>query len=162
MRDRGHGVSLGSGYSITSQAIGGAIELPWYAPIARFAATVITYLSGIPGGIFAPALAVGAAIGFDLSRWFGFGMTAHPLIAICMTGFLAAVTQSPITSAIIVMEMVDGHSMVISLMATALLARVISARLGPQLYHQLSLDFIRAQAPGSRASIASSSRSTSG
>jgi H+/Cl- antiporter ClcA len=157
----GGGVSLGSGYAITAEAISGATSLPWYTPIARFAATLITYFSGVPGGIFAPALAVGAAIGFDLSRWFGFGMTAHPLIAICMTGFLAAVTQSPITSAIIVMEMIDGHSMVISLMATALLARVISARLGPQLYHQLALDFVRPHGPRSSASISSSSLPTS-
>jgi H+/Cl- antiporter ClcA len=139
----GGGVSLGSGYAITSQAIDGAITLPWYTPIARFAATVITYFSGIPGGIFAPALAVGAAIGFDLAHWFNFGLMAHPLVAICMAGFLAAVTQSPITSAIIVMEMVDGHSMVISLMATALLSKAISERLGPELYQQLALEFSR-------------------
>jgi H+/Cl- antiporter ClcA len=104
---------------------------------------VITYFSGIPGGIFAPALAVGAAIGFDLAHWFNFGLMAHPLVAICMAGFLAAVTQSPITSAIIVMEMVDGHSMVISLMATALLSKAISERLGPELYQQLALEFSR-------------------
>jgi H+/Cl- antiporter ClcA len=145
------GVSFGSGYAITSQAIGGAIDLPWYAPLARFAATVITYFSGIPGGLFAPALAIGAAIGFDLSRGFDFGMSTHPLIAICMTGFLAAVTQSPITSAIIVMEMVDGHSMVISLMATALLAKAISSRFGPELYRQLAVDFLRAPALASDA-----------
>ena len=137
------GVSLGSGYAITSQAIDGATVLPWYTPIARFAATAITYFSGIPGGIFAPSLAVGAAIGFDLARWFNFGLTAHPLVAICMAGFLAAVTQSPITSAIIVMEMVDGHAMVISLMATALLAKAASERLGPELYQQLALEFQR-------------------
>jgi len=139
----GGGVSFGSGYAITSQAIDGSIVLPWYTPLARFAATVISYFSGIPGGIFAPCLAVGAAIGIDLSRWFDFGMTAHPLVAICMAGFLAAVTQSPITSAIIVMEMVDGHAMVISLMATTLLAKAISERLGPELYQQLAIDFAR-------------------
>lgn len=37
-------------------------------------------------------------------------------IALCMVVFLAAVTQSPITCAIIVMEMIDSHGMVISLM----------------------------------------------
>jgi H+/Cl- antiporter ClcA len=138
------GVSFGSGYSITAQAIDGAIALPWYAVIARFAATVLSYFSGIPGGIFAPSLAVGAAIGIDLASWFDFGMSSHPLVAICMAGFLAAVTQSPITSTIIVMEMVDGHAMVISLMATALLAKAISERIGPELYQQLALDFTRA------------------
>ncbi len=139
----GGGISLGSGYAITAQAIDGATVLPWYTPIARFAATVITYYSGIPGGIFAPALAVGAAVGFDLARWLDFGLMAHPFVAICMAGFLAAVTQSPITSAIIVMEMIDGHAMVISLMATALLAKATSERLGPELYQQLALDFQR-------------------
>lgn len=137
------GVSLGSGYSITSQAIGGSLQLPWYAPLARFGATVITYYSGIPGGIFAPALAVGAAIGFDLAHLFNFGLAMHPLIAICMAGFLAAVTQSPITSAIIVMEMVDGHSMVISLMATALLSKAIGERFSPELYQQMARGFAR-------------------
>jgi len=148
------GVSFGSGYAITSQAIDGSIVLPWYAVIARFAATALSYFSGIPGGIFAPSLAVGAAIGMDLATWFDFGMSSHPLVAICMAGFLAAVTQSPITSAIIVMEMVDGHAMVISLMATALLAKAISERIGPELYQQLALDFIR----GPRRQVAQSAR----
>jgi H+/Cl- antiporter ClcA len=143
------GASFGSGYSITSQAIGGQIVLPWYTAIARFAATAATYYSGIPGGIFAPSLAVGAAIGFDLSQWFNFGVAAHPLVAICMAGFLAAATQSPITATIIVMEMVDGHAMVISLMATALIAKAISERMGPELYQQLAVDFARAADPGS-------------
>jgi H+/Cl- antiporter ClcA len=140
----GGGVSLGSGYGVTAQAISGTLVLPWYAPIARFAATVLSYYSGIPGGIFAPALAVGAAIGFDLVQWFHLGMGAHPVVAICMAGFLAAATQSPITSAIIVMEMVDGHAMVISLLATALIAKAISRSMGPELYQQLALDFLKA------------------
>lgn len=60
-----------------------------------------------------------------------------------MAGFLAAVTQSPITSAIIVMEMIDSHGMVISLMAVALIAKAVSSRLGPELYQQLALGYWR-------------------
>ncbi len=135
------GVSLGSGYGITAAAIDGQIHLPWYTPIARYAATAISYFSGIPGGLFAPSLAVGASIGFDLVQWFHFGIGIHPVVAICMAGFLAAVTQSPITSAIIVMEMVGGHAMVISLMTAALLSKAISERFGPELYQELSLTF---------------------
>jgi len=142
------GVSFGSGYTITAHAIDGSVRLSWLAVLARFAATVLSYFSGIPGGIFAPALAIGAAIGMDLARLFDFGVGAHPVVAICMAGFLAAVTQSPITSAIIVMEMVDGHAMVISLMTTALLAKAISERIGPELYQQLALGFIRAEPRG--------------
>lgn len=135
------GISYGSGYGITSGVATGEIVLPWYAPAARFLATVITYYSGIPGGIFAPSLAVGAAVGADGARLFGLDGAAIPVIALCMAGFLAAVTQSPITSAIIVMEMIDGHSMVISLMAVALIANVVSSRFGPELYQQLARGF---------------------
>ena len=138
----GGGLSFGSGYQITSQVVSGEVVMPWHAPLSRFAATLVSYYSGIPGGIFAPALAVGAAIGSNLSQLFGL---AHhqviPIIALCMAGFLAAVTQAPITSAIIVMEMIDGHEMVISLMAVTLIAKAVSSRLSPELYQQMALGF---------------------
>lgn len=132
------GTSFGSGYAAASQAIGGRITLEWHAPITRFLATIATYFSGMPGGIFAPSLAVGTAVGSDLARWVGVGLDMHAWIALCMAAFLAAVTQSPITAAIIVMEMVNGHQMVISLMAVAFLSKTVSARFGPELYQQLA------------------------
>jgi H+/Cl- antiporter ClcA len=75
-----------------------------------------------------------------------FNVAAQPMIALCMVGFLAAVTQSPITSAIIVMEMIDSHGMVISLMAVALIAKAVSARMGPELYQQLARGFLQTPA----------------
>jgi len=60
------------------------------------------------------------------------------VIALCMTGYLAAVTQSPITSFVIVLEMTNGNSMVIPMMATALLAARISAFFTPPLYEALA------------------------
>jgi len=132
------GTSFGSGYIAASQAISGQITLEWHAPITRFVATLATYFSGMPGGIFAPSLAVGTAIGSDLAQWVSLGIDTHAWIALCMAAFLAAVTQSPITAAIIVMEMVNGHQMVISLMAVAFLSKTVSARFGPELYQQLA------------------------
>ena len=132
------GSSFGSGYHVTSEAIAGQLVLDGTAPLTRFVATLVTYFSGIPGGIFAPALAVGAALGADLAAWPGLGIDTHAWMALCMAGFLAAVTQSPITAAIIVMEMVNGHQMVISLMAASFLAKTVSAQFGPELYQSLS------------------------
>jgi len=140
------GMSFGSGYGITSQIIASDIGLPWHAPLTRFLATVVTYFSGIPGGIFAPSLAVGAAVGANVSDLFG--LAAQPIIALCMAGFLSAVTQSPITSAIIVMEMIDSHGMVISLMAVALVAKAVSARMGPELYQHLARGFLQSADDG--------------
>jgi H+/Cl- antiporter ClcA len=65
-------------------------------------------------------------------------VSAVPLIALCMAGFLAAVTQSPITAAIIVMEMTDGHEMVMSLITVSLLSKVVAARISPELYKALA------------------------
>jgi H+/Cl- antiporter ClcA len=56
-----------------------------------------------------------------------------------MVGFLAAATQSPLTAFIIVMEMVSGHAMVLSLMASAMLASGISRLFGPPMYPALAL-----------------------
>ncbi|RTL52112.1 MAG: chloride channel protein [Rhodocyclaceae bacterium] len=137
------GLSFGSGYAITQQVVTGELALPWYAAAARYLATLLTYFSGIPGGIFAPSLAVGAAMGANLAPLFPGDGAVIPVITLCMTAFLAAVTQSPITAAIIVMEMVDGHGMVLSLMAVALIARAVSSRLGPELYQQLAVGFLR-------------------
>jgi H+/Cl- antiporter ClcA len=147
----GGGSSYGSGYGVTSRLASGDLAgsgLPWHAPLTRYFATVLTYFSGIPGGIFAPSLAVGAALGAVSAPWIaltyahGAGTEHLQIIALCMAGFLAAVTQSPVTAAIIVMEMIDGHGMVISLMAVALLASAVSSRLSRELYQQLAVGFM--------------------
>ena len=136
------GLSFGSGYEVTRQAVDGQLSLPWYTAPARFFATLASYYSGIPGGIFAPSLAVGGALGTTLGGLFPASIGHPALMALCMAGFLAAVTQSPITATIIVMEMVDGHEMVISLMAISFIAKAVSANLSPELYQQLAQDWL--------------------
>lgn len=135
------GLSFGSGYVVTSRLVSGDLELPWYASMARYLATLVTYYSGVPGGVFAPSLAVGAAWGNGVSQVLGGGYLVWATL--CMAAFLAAVTQSPITAAIIVMEMVDGHEMVLSLMAVTLIARAVSSRISPELYQQLAVGFLQ-------------------
>lgn len=141
------GTSFGSGYAPAAAAISGQITLEWHAPITRFIATLATYFSGMPGGLFAPALAVGTAIGSDLAHAVDLGIDIHAWMALCMAATLAAVTQSPITAAIIVMEMVNGHQMVISLMAVSFLSKTVSERFGPELYQQLAESWLVAREP---------------
>ena len=90
----------------------------------------------MPGGIFGPALSIGASWGADVAA-----ITGSPhlpaLIALGMAGFLAAVTQTPITAMIIVMEMTDGHAMVLSLIGCALVASLVSRMVSRPLYATL-------------------------
>ncbi|HUL66869.1 MAG TPA: chloride channel protein [Burkholderiaceae bacterium] len=132
------GLSFGGGYETTRNMLAGDLTAPWYYSVARFAATLLMALSGMPGGIFAPSLAVGAGIGADLVSLAPSSTGAAAVIALCMTAYLAAVTHAPLTSFIVVMEMVDGHAMVLSLMAVAMVANLVARLVSPPLYETLA------------------------
>lgn len=130
------GSTFGSGYAQAKSLLVDG-HLPMLYPLLKMGSMVGSYLPGIPGGIFAPSLSIGAGFGNLLHMLFDH--TSLPmLIALAMVGYLAAVTQSPITAFVIVMEMIDGHALVISLMATALIASRISRFFAPPLYDALS------------------------
>lgn len=141
------GVTWGSGFAETKALLIGQADMPWYFGPAKFVATVVSYLSGLPGGIFAPSLAIGAGIGQDLVPVLGGHAFPTTIVVLCMVGFLAAATQAPITAFIIVMEMVDGYSLVIGLMATALIASAVSRMLSKSLYTTLAEHMLRQQLP---------------
>ena len=131
-----NGATFGSGYAYTRAMLEGQENVPAVYVVFKFVATWLTAWSGVPAGIFAPSLAIGAALGNDVAQ-----LTSYPhaatLIALGMAGFLAAATQAPLTAFIIVMEMVDGHAMVLSLMACALIANGVSKMLSRPLYATL-------------------------
>jgi H+/Cl- antiporter ClcA len=131
------GATFGSGYAHTRAMLERHEAAPAVYVLLKFVATWVTAWSGVPAGIFAPSLAIGAALGNDVAL-----LTHYPhaatLIALGMAGFLAATTQAPLTAFIIVMEMVDGHAMVLSLMACALVASAVSRVLSAPLYATLA------------------------
>jgi H+/Cl- antiporter ClcA len=137
------GAAFGSGYEQTRQLVEGGAAPPsqgtplLYVPL-RLAATWLSVWAGVPGGLFAPSLAIGAGVGHDVALWTHLPEGSAALIALGMTAFLAAVTQAPITAFIIVMEMVDGHAMVLTLMAGALGASAIAHRISRPLYTLLA------------------------
>jgi H+/Cl- antiporter ClcA len=105
----------------------------------KFCATWLSAWTGVPAGVFAPSLAIGAGIGHDVAALAGLGQEAAiPLIALGMAGFLAASTGGPITAFIIVMEMVSGHAMVLSLMACTLLSSGVARLVSRPMYQDLA------------------------
>ncbi len=131
------GATFGSGYSSTRAMVEGASSMPAVYVFFKFIATWLSAWSGVPAGIFAPALAIGAGLGNDVALLVHQPLAA-PLIALGMVGFLAAATQAPLTAFIIVMEMVDGHAMILSLMACALVASALSRAISHPLYPTLA------------------------
>lgn len=134
------GLTFGTGYAQARGAVEGA-PLPWFFFAEKFAAGLLSMVSGIPGGIFAPSLAVGAGIGSSLGLLFGASAGAAALLG--MAGYFAGVVQAPMTAFVIILEMTGNHDNVIALMLTSMLgygtARMISHE---PLYHALSRVFI--------------------
>lgn len=133
----------GTGYSEARGLIEGSHEMPAGFGLMKLAATMLSYISGIPGGIFAPSLAVGAGLGADLARIMPFA-PAGAFVILGMVGYFTGVVQSPITAVVIVMEMTDNQTLTIPLMATALIAFSVSKLVCPRsFYRALSLSFLQ-------------------
>ena len=119
------GSTYGTGYAEARDLVAGNTQLPVAFPLMKLLATIVSYLSGIPGGIFAPSLAVGAGLGHWLALLVP-GAPAGAVVLLGMVAYFAGVTQAPITATVIVMEMTDNQRMTIPLLATAMLAYGIS------------------------------------
>lgn len=129
-------------------------QTPFVFTGLKFVASWLSSWAGVPAGMFGPSLSIGAGLGADVAWLFDSPHTGA-LIALGMCGFLAGVTQTPITAMIIVMEMTDGHSMVLSLITCALLASGISRMISRPLYGtlaELMMRSLREPAPAARPS----------
>ncbi|OWJ75363.1 chloride channel protein [Haematobacter genomosp. 1] len=131
-----HGAAFGTSYDHARAAIGGETLGPEFF-LAKFAATLASTVSGIPGGLFAPSLSVGAGLGSVIGALIGTpgGMAA----VLGMAGYFAGVVQAPMTAFVIVFEMTGNHDDILPVMATALIGYGVARILTPEpLYHGLA------------------------
>lgn len=137
------GTIFGTGYHEAKQLLSGdAGDIPASFGLLKMAATILSSISGLPGGIFAPSLAVGAGLGSNLSL-LAPGIPVSAVVLLGMVGYFAGVVQAPITSFVIVMEMTDNHAMALPLMATAVIGYGMSRFIGTEpIYHALAQAFI--------------------
>ncbi len=119
------GNTYGTGYEQAKQLVEGGAQLPAGFAVYKFAATVVSYLSGIPGGIFAPSLSVGAGLGQMLAPLLP-SAPSGAVVLLGMVAYFSGVVQAPITATVIVMEMTNNQNMTIPLMTTAMLAFGVS------------------------------------
>ncbi|HET9836314.1 MAG TPA: chloride channel protein [Rhodanobacteraceae bacterium] len=125
------GSVYGTGY-VQARAI---LQHATVAPGADFGglklvANIVSYWAGIPGGIFSPALAVGAGLGHNIAHLLP-GTPVDAVVLLGMAAYLAGVTQAPLTSAIISMELTANQAMIIPILAVCLIARASSALFCP-------------------------------
>jgi chloride channel protein, CIC family len=124
---------LGAGYSIIDQALHGefAWKLLMVLAAMKLVATGVSFLSGTPGGMFAPTLFIGAMLGggigaiehhFFPSITTSVGMFALVGMGTLFGGFL----RVPITSVFMVIELSGSYSAALPVMVSSLIAYLIA------------------------------------
>ncbi|MBE7620303.1 chloride channel protein [Gluconacetobacter entanii] len=152
------GITYGTGYYQARSVIDGQAHYPASFFILKFIATIISYCSGIPGGLFAPSLAIGAGFGGWVAQFLPH-TTPGAVVLLGMVGYFSAVVQSPLTASVIVMEMCDNQEVTLALLATAFLAYGVSRMIcHHSLYSALAESFLggvaKQQPPAPMAPIA--------
>jgi H+/Cl- antiporter ClcA len=120
--------AMGSGKEIMERVLFTNYKsVEWYLPLVRIVGLMTSFGFGGAGGVFAPSLSAGATVGAYVSQLLHLtGGNANLLILIGMTAFLTGVTRAPFTSAIIIFEMTDRHSIIFFLLIGGFSANVIA------------------------------------
>ena len=141
------GTVYGTGYEQARAVLHDQQDMSFfYAPL-KFLASILSSISGIPGGIFAPSLSVGAGIGADMA-WLFPNTPIGALVLLGMVSYFSGVVQAPITAFVIVAEMTDNHNLMVPLMLAALIAQGASKLICKEgVYHALANNFIPKPAP---------------
>jgi len=116
----------------------------WYVPILRMLGPALSFTSGGAGGIFAPALTAGASIGSVISGAIHLSPNETNVVILAgMVAFLTGITRAPFTSAIIVLEMTDRHSLIFHLMLAGMVSSILSILVSRHsLYDVLKMNFL--------------------
>ena len=139
----GPNASGGGSLLIRGLLFGQIKDISWGLAIWRVLGLVITYMSGCAGGIFAPSLAAGAALGAKLGGLFATD-NVNLMMVLGMIAFLTGATRSPFTSFILVFEMTDRQAAVVPMMAAALLANIAAKFVESESFYEKSRDQILA------------------
>jgi CIC family chloride channel protein len=107
-------------------------EAGWQTTAIAFAAhfllTLLAYGSGAPGGLFAPALVLGSALGFLVGAAEVTLMGSGSTITYALTGmgaFFTAVVRVPVTAIVIVFEITADFELVLPLMLACAMAYIV-------------------------------------
>ncbi len=137
---------FGTGFPVIAEALNGSIALKILLVliVAKILATSLTLGSGASGGVFAPALFLGAVVGG------AYGTVAHHLFpsvvansgayaTVGMAAVFAAAARAPITAIIILFEMTLDYNIMVPLMFATVVATVLAGWAEPESIYTLKL-----------------------
>ena len=148
---------LGVGYSYVGSALNGtmALKLMLLLVVLKLIGVTVSYASGNAGGIFGPALFLGAMLGGAV------GTVAHHLLPaytatpgayalVGMGALFAGIVRAPMTSVLMIFEMTRDYAVIVPLMIANLTSLSISRRFQKEpIYEALAhQDGIHLPSPG--------------
>jgi CIC family chloride channel protein len=127
---------LGVGYGFVGEALNGrmAFQLMLLLVVLKLLAVTTSYASGNAGGIFGPALFIGAMLGGTV------GTVAHHLLPaytatpgayalVGMGAVFAGIVRAPMTSVLMIFEMTQDYAVIVPLMIANLVSLFVASRL---------------------------------
>lgn len=125
--------TVGTGYGILQEALDGRIAIATLLGLAllKSVTTALTVGSGGSGGVFAPAMVIGGALGGvvgHVSHTLLPALTPHPgaFVVLGMVGFFAAVSNTPISTIILITEMTGNYHMLVPAMWVCVVAYLLN------------------------------------
>jgi CIC family chloride channel protein len=127
---------LGVGYGFVGDALNGNMTLKLMALLVLLKLVTVTtsYASGNAGGIFGPALFLGAMLGGSVGnvvhRLFPTtSATAGAYALVGMGAMFAGIVRAPMTSVLMIFEMTQDYAVIVPLMISNLISLFIASRL---------------------------------
>jgi CIC family chloride channel protein len=137
---------FGTGFRTIEDAVNGNIALPLLIVLifAKILATSLSLGSGSSGGVFAPALFIGAVLGGaygDIAHLAFPGIVAASgaYAMVGMAALFAGAARAPITAILILFEMTQDYRIILPLMFATIVSMVLAQRLEPESIYTLKL-----------------------
>jgi CIC family chloride channel protein len=141
----------GGGHHLASELLEGKIQAPHLlllaitVCVAKLAFTVLSYGTGVPGGIFAPLLVMGAFLGF------AFGIVVHAVFpamtfteagfaTIGMAAILSSSVRAPLTGVVLIVEMTAEYKLLYALLVGSFVAYAVAELLGDEPIYEALLE----------------------
>jgi CIC family chloride channel protein len=125
--------AIGNGHVLAEMTLSGKIALTaipaWF--VIRFLLTNLSYGTGVPGGIFAPLLVLGALIGLAVGKITQLILpSAVPVPAVFavvgMAAYFTAIVRAPLTGVVLILEMTGNYEQMLPLLISCFFAYAVT------------------------------------
>ena len=132
---------LGSGHNLVEMLLYSKYTIYGLAILffLKMGFSLVSFTSGVPGGIFLPILVQGAILGCLFGTVLG-GNNLGLYVIISMSGYLTAVVRNPLTSVVLIFEMTRSLNGFLPLAVTCLVSYFTANLLGTKPVYEYLLD----------------------